>query len=80
MITVGDTITLMRRPPWVDQLPPESRQVFDHCVGRSYRVTEIDSNGLLLLDVSHDVDHRFGGFMNDIRVEQEFVEACGHSE
>jgi hypothetical protein len=30
--------------------------------------------GLVVLDVSGDIDSRFGGFANDLRVEREFVE------
>lgn len=36
------------------------------------RLEEIDSDGLLVLDVS-EVDVLFGGFMNDIRVEPRYV-------
>ena len=74
MITPGTIVRLIVTPPWVDQLPEESRKVFEYCVGRSYRVEEIDSNGLLVLDVSSDVDTRFGGLANDLRVEAQFVE------
>jgi hypothetical protein len=45
-----------------------------NCFGRIYRIEEIDGQGLLVLDVSADIDHRFGGFMNDIRLEAEFLE------
>jgi hypothetical protein len=54
-------------------LPKESQRIFEFCVGRDFLVIEIESHGLLVLDVSHEVDPRFGGFMNDIRVEPEFV-------
>lgn len=47
---------------------------FEFCLGRTYRVDELDSQGLFVLDVSADIDHRFGGFMNDIRLEAEFLE------
>jgi hypothetical protein len=70
---VGDRITVTVLPRWVDQLPEESRAVFRFCVGRAFCVIEIDHNGLLVLDVSVDVDTRFGGYMNDIRVEPEYV-------
>ncbi|MGH7771824.1 MAG: hypothetical protein ACREQA_06260 [Candidatus Binatia bacterium] len=60
-------------PPWVSELPEESQQVFRFCLGRSYRVDEIDEQGLLVLDVSADIDRRFGGFMNDIRLEPQYV-------
>lgn len=61
-------------PDWVAQLPVESRRVFEFCLGRMYRIEEIDSQGSFVLDVSADIDHRFGGFMNDIRLEEEFLE------
>jgi hypothetical protein len=61
-------------PPWVSKLPVESQRVFEFCLGRRYRVEEIDEHGHLVLDVSADIDERFGGFMNDIRVEPEYVE------
>jgi hypothetical protein len=56
------------------QTPDESRQVFEFCFGRTYRIKEVDGQGLFVLDVSADIDHRFGGFMNDIRLEAEFLE------
>ena len=73
MKQAGDLVKLGSLPPWVSQLPEESQRVFRYCVGRNYRVVEIDEHGLLVLDVSQDIDRRFGGFMNDIRVEPRFV-------
>jgi hypothetical protein len=61
-------------PDWVAKLPDESRRVFEFCLGRTYRVHEIDGQGFFVLDVSADIDHRFGGSMNDIRLEPEFLE------
>jgi hypothetical protein len=73
MAKVGQKVRLAKLPPWVAGLPPESQRVFEFCVGRIFPVAEIDAHGLLVLDVSFDVDSRFGGFMNDLRVEPEFV-------
>jgi hypothetical protein len=64
---LGDRFVLKVLPPWVGQLPQESQDVF------AFRVGPIDRNGLLVLDVSVQVDRRFGGYGNDIRVEPEFV-------
>ena len=61
-------------PKRVVKLPSESRRVFEFCFGRAYRIEEIDAQGLFVLDVSADVDERFGGFMNDIRLEAEFLD------
>ena len=66
-------LSLRVLPPWVDRLPEEGREVFRFCVCRAFSVTETDHNGLLILDVSADVDTMFGGYMNDIRVEPEYV-------
>ena len=63
-----------KMPDWVTGLPADSRRVFEFCLGRTYRVTEIDAHGLFVLDVSKDIDQRFGDFGNDIRLEGEFLE------
>jgi hypothetical protein len=73
MPKIGQRVRLARLPDWVADLPQESQRIFEFCVGRVYPVVEIDRNLLLVLDVSQDIDPRFGGFMNDIRVEPEFV-------
>ncbi|MDB6004837.1 MAG: hypothetical protein JWR15_1824 [Prosthecobacter sp.] len=41
---------------------------------RTYRIEEIDCHGLFVLAVGADMDKRFGGLMNDIRFEAEFLE------
>ena len=74
MIERGSTVRFARLPDWVASLPDESRRVFEFCLGRTYRIDDIDKEGLFVLDVSRDIDHRFGGFMNDIRVEAQFLE------
>ena len=73
VITVGDCALLKDLPEWVSDLPADSQQVFRFCVGRAYPVIEIDQNGLYVLDVSQNVDDRFGGYMNDIRVERHYL-------
>jgi hypothetical protein len=74
MVQVGDLVRLKALPPGVEKLPRVSQEVFRYCLGRAYRVEEIDSQGLFVLDVSADVDRRFGGYMNDIRVEEAYLE------
>ena len=74
MIQPGGTVRFAKMPDWVAKLPDESRRVFEFCLRRTYRIDEIDSQGLFVLDVSTDIDKRFGGFMNDIRLEPEFLE------
>lgn len=73
MIQAGSFVTLTTMPPGVDTLPEETFRVFRFCLGRTYRVEEIDRWGMAVLDVSADIDHRFGGFMNDIHVEPEHL-------
>jgi hypothetical protein len=70
---IGDRVTLARLPDWVDKLPPESQAVFRFCVGKTYRISELTEHGELVLDVSVDADAHFGGYMNDIRVDPEYV-------
>lgn len=74
MIQPGSTVRFAKMPDWVAQFPDESRRVFEFCLGREYRIVEIDSQGLCVLDVSADIDHRFGGSMNDIRLERDYLE------
>ncbi len=74
VIPVGSRVRFAKMPGWVDQLPEESRRVFLLCLGRVYRVEQIDEHGLFVLDVSGDIDHRFGGLHNDLRLEPEFLE------
>ena len=74
MIQPGSTVRFAKMPEWVAQLPDESRRVFELCFGRTYRIAEIDEQGLFVLDVSTDVDEHVGGFRNDIRLEAEFLE------
>ena len=77
MIRAGDRVQFKALPPGVAALPPESQAVFAYCLGRTYRVTEIDGQGLFVLDVSPDIDPLFGGYKNDIRVEAECLERAG---
>lgn len=72
-IKAGDVVKLETLPVWVKDLPAESQVAFHHCLGGSYRVSEIDSNGLLVLDVHRDLDPLLGTCWNDLRVEPEYV-------
>jgi len=74
MITQGSRVKLATMPSWVASLPEESQRVCRFCLGRTYQVEEIDERGLFVLNVSEDVDARFGGYLNDLRVEVEYLE------
>jgi hypothetical protein len=71
---VGDWVRLTGRPPWTDQMPLETRRVIDHCVGKIFRIDDLAPGDLYVLDVSAEVDARFGGFANDLRVESDYLE------
>ena len=73
MIETGNTVTFTRMPDWVSSLPEESQRVFRACLGKSFRVVELDQNGLCVLDVSQLIDPKFGGTDNDIRLEPDFL-------
>ena len=61
-------------------MPPETRRVIEHCVGKAFRIDRIEEDGVLyVLDVSGEVDARFGGFANDVRVEDEYLEPADAS-
>ena len=59
MIQLGSTVRFAKMPEWVAKLPDESRRVFEFCFGRTYRIEEIDGQGLFVLDVSADIDEKF---------------------
>lgn len=71
----GDFVTLVKIPEGTERLPAETQQAFQHCLQKSYRITEITDDGLLVLDVSRDVDTVVGGKFNDLRVEPDCVQA-----
>ncbi len=73
MIQPSSKVRFVKMPEWVSLLPDESRRVFEFCLGRTYRIKEIDKQGFFVLDVSTDIDELFGGVQNDIRLEAEFL-------
>lgn len=70
----GSTVRFAKMPDWVADLPDESRRVYELCLGRTYRIEEIDAQGLCVLDVSAEADAHLGGFGHDIRLEAGFLE------
>jgi hypothetical protein len=81
MVQVGDLVRLKALPAGFDQWQSgRMTEVFRCCLGRVYRVDEIDAQGLFVLDVSADIDSLFGDFMNDIRVEEECLEVIVRSD
>ncbi len=70
---VGDLVRLTTMPAWVKDLPEESRIAFKACFKRSYKVAQVTRDGLLVLDVSRDVDPLLGTKNNDLRFEPAYV-------
>lgn len=70
---VGDLVRLTEMPAWVKDLPEESRLAFKTCYRRAYKIASITRDGLLVLDVSRDVDAVLGTQHNDLRVEPAYV-------
>ncbi|MEL6525628.1 MAG: hypothetical protein AAFQ07_07955 [Chloroflexota bacterium] len=51
--------------------------VFEYCLGHTYPVVETETKDdvalIYVLDISADVDEKFGGYQNDIRLEAVFL-------
>lgn len=75
-LNVGQYVIFEKLPDWVSILPAETRRIFEFCQGKPYPIAEIQKD-MLVLDVSSDVDAKFGGRFNDLRIEAKFVRAVG---
>lgn len=78
-IRAGTWVQLKAIPPDVAAADERTRAIYDYCLGQVYPVQEtvrVRRSDIVLhvLDISVDIDHRFGGFMNDIRVEDAYLE------
>ncbi len=73
MIKPGDIVEFAKMPGWVAEMPEETQRVFGACLGKCFRVAELDRNGVCILDVSELIDPIFRGTGNDIRLEPEFL-------
>jgi hypothetical protein len=79
MIQPGSKVRFVRMPDWVFLLPVESRRIFEFCLGRTFRVEQIDEHGLLVLDVGEDINARFGNLLDDIRLDAWCLEEVSKS-
>lgn len=70
---IGDTVRLVKIPGWVESLPPESKNAFRACMNRACRVTDITTDGHLVLDVDEGRGLLLGRNFRDIRVEPKYV-------
>ncbi|WP_367875056.1 hypothetical protein [Luteolibacter sp. Populi] len=73
----GSRVKFEVAPDWVASLSESSQQIFAYCAGKPFTVQEIDENGLCVLDVSGEVDRRFGGYANDLRLEIDSLTKVG---
>ncbi|MCP3163382.1 hypothetical protein [Myxococcus qinghaiensis] len=70
---VGQLVRVMSLPDGLAQLPEESREVFRVCLGGTFPVEEIESDGVLVLNVSQVAVPRFGGHRHIIMVDPTHV-------
>ena len=85
MIRPADWVRLTTISPDVASQDEKTRAFFAFCLGRVYPAAEtylVPDIGIVLhvLDVHVEIDDRFGGFMYDIRVEDEYLEVVSPPE
>ena len=78
MVQVGDRVRLKALPSWVNQLPSESQDVFRLCVGKTFRVREIDEHGHVELWVRRGADEPRIAAADIILVDAEDVDVVTH--
>ena len=78
MAEVGDLVKLLAFPPWATRLPAESQEVFRLCVGKTFRVREIDEHGHLELWMLQGEDTPHIARADVLFVDQEDVEVIPH--
>ena len=78
MAEVGDLVKLLGFPPWAARLPAESQEVFRRCVGKTFRVRDIDEHGHLELWTLQGEDTPQIASADVILVDQEDVEIIPH--
>src|SRR5262245_30713972 len=74
----GDRVRLLVLPPWMNQLPPETRAVFPPCVGKVFTVREIAKDGRLRLWVRNGRDRSNIARAVIVWVEPEYVVVASH--
>lgn len=66
---VGDEVRVEKAPAWLEQLPEESQRIFLTCVGKIFTIEELESDGVLVLDVSRVGVPLLGGTRHIIMVD-----------
>jgi hypothetical protein len=66
---VGDSVRIEMAPSWLGKLPAESQRLFLACVGKVFLIEEIESDGVLVLDVSSVGVPLLGGHRHIIMVD-----------
>ncbi len=74
MAAAGDVVKLLAFPSWAARLPEESQATFRLCVGKTFRVREIDEHGHLELWTLRGKDTPRIASADVILVDQEDVE------
>lgn len=73
---VGDRVRVVRVPPLVErEMPPETVELFQRCLGQILRVDGFGKYGHLELNVRDDGSQAAGHRDQTIWIEPEFVEA-----
>jgi hypothetical protein len=80
MAAVGDRVKLVAFPSWAARLPEESQAVFRLCVGKTFRVREIDEHGHLELWTLEGKDTSQMARADILLVDQEDVEVVTRAQ
>ena len=79
MIRIGDQVRIMTMPPDVEALADptdelDTKGVFQQCLGRAFRVRDIDKHGHLELWVHGRDDNHPQAYLESIWVEPAYVD------
>jgi hypothetical protein len=73
-VQVGDQVRVKTMPLWANQLPLESQEVIRLCVGKTFRVREIDEHGHVEIWARHGKDARRIATADILLMDEEDVE------
>ena len=67
-------VRFVKRPTWLKDMKEDQRKIFDFCFGKVFPTDGFDQNGHVIVDVSELCDPVFGGYGNELRLDQDNVE------
>ena len=73
-IQVGDHVRVKAMPTWAKRLPAESQDVIRLCIGKVFRVQEIDEHGHVEIWTRHGKDARRMATADILLMNEEDVE------